>query len=44
MIRQSRPNFRDSEIVYEEGGADLEIGTDEMPVDACVSIILQRLG
>ena len=42
-VRSKRPNFRDSELVYELGVPDLEIQTDEYTIDECVDLILEML-
>ena len=38
--RCERPNFRDSELVYEEGPFDLVVNTDLYPIDDCAKQIL----
>jgi len=39
--RKSRPNFKDSELVYEEGGCDLAIPTSLLTVEESVDRILE---
>ena len=39
-VRSNRPNFRLSELVYEEGGCDLFISTDAESIEETVSFIL----
>jgi adenylylsulfate kinase-like enzyme len=39
-VRSQRPNFKDSELVYETGGHDLVIDTGELDIDTCIDRIL----
>ena len=41
--RADRPNFRDSDLVYELGVPDLELQTDQLTIDECVDSILELL-
>ena len=41
--RSKRDNFRDSDIVYEEGYPNLILDTDKMTIDECVNIIMEGL-
>jgi adenylylsulfate kinase-like enzyme len=40
--RASRPNFKHSDLIYEDGNHDLIIDTGKYSVEQCVEIILKR--
>lgn len=42
-VRAERPNYRDSDLVYELGVPDLEIPTHDVRLERCVDIILELL-
>lgn len=37
--RRTRPNFKHSDLVYEEGGHDLIIETDKWSIEECIKLI-----
>ena len=41
--RSKRDNFRDSEIVYEEGYPNLILDTNDMSIDECVKAVMKSL-
>jgi adenylylsulfate kinase-like enzyme len=40
-IRKERPNFKDSELVYEEGGYDLVLNTHLLTIEECLNKIFK---
>jgi len=42
-IRSKRPNFTDSKLVYEIGSSDLMLNTNELTIEECSDLILQKL-
>ena len=43
-VRSQRVNFKDSDLVYEEGGAQMTILTEVFPIHACAQMILGVMG
>ena len=41
-IREKRPNFKNSDLIYEYGGHDLILHTDKNTIEECVEIIRQK--
>ena len=42
MTRKERPNFCNTELVYETGGYDLCIDTTKLSIEECLDIILKK--